>query len=147
MGAGGALGAYLARSMAITELPQMVAGFHSLVGLAAVATSVSSYMAHGASDPVALTATFLGALIGTITMTGDACCGPCISAVIGRLTVACDASSTVTFSHQCSHYRCHAVMDTVTVAVTCVLLAACCLQQYSWSYLCHKLGCILTAFG
>lgn len=72
MGAGGALGAYLARSMAITELPQMVAGFHSLVGLAAVATSVSSYMAHGASDPVALTATFLGALIGTITMTGSA---------------------------------------------------------------------------
>ena len=73
MGAGGALGAYLARSMAITELPQMVAGFHSLVGLAAVATSVSSYMAHGASDPVALTATFLGALIGTITMTGQPC--------------------------------------------------------------------------
>jgi len=77
MGAGGALGAYLARSMAITELPQMVAGFHSLVGLAAVATSVSSYMAHGACDPVALTATFLGALIGTITMTGHACWPAC----------------------------------------------------------------------
>ncbi len=76
MGAGGALGGYLARSMAITDLPQMVAGFHSLVGLAAVATSVSSYMAHGASDPVALTATFLGALIGTITMTGAACSHP-----------------------------------------------------------------------
>ena len=70
MGAGGALGTYLARRMNITDLPQMVAGFHSLVGLAAVATSVSSYMAHGATDPVALTATFLGALIGTITMTG-----------------------------------------------------------------------------
>lgn len=70
MGAGGALGTYIARSMNITDLPQMVAGFHSLVGLAAVATSISSYMAHGAADPVALTATFLGTLIGTITMTG-----------------------------------------------------------------------------
>lgn len=70
MGAGGALGTYIARSMNITDLPQMVAGFHSLVGLAAVATSISSYMAHGAADPVALTATFLGTLIGTVTMTG-----------------------------------------------------------------------------
>ena len=70
MGIGGAFGGYLAKKMAITDLPQMVAGFHSLVGLAAVATSVSSYLAHGAGDPVELTATFLGALIGTITMTG-----------------------------------------------------------------------------
>ena len=70
MGVGGFGGAYLAKKMNITDLPQMVAGFHSLVGLAAVATSVSSYLAHGAADPVALTATFLGALIGTITMTG-----------------------------------------------------------------------------
>lgn len=64
------MGGILAKRIAITDLPQMVAGFHSLVGLAAVATSVSSYLAHGAADPVALTATFLGALIGTITMTG-----------------------------------------------------------------------------
>lgn len=70
MGIGGAFGGYLAKKMAITDLPQMVAGFHSLVGLAAVATSVSSYLAHGAGDSVELTATFLGALIGTITMTG-----------------------------------------------------------------------------
>ena len=86
MGIGGAFGGYLAKKMAITDLPQMVAGFHSLVGLAAVATSVSSYLAHGAGDPVELTATFLGALIGTITMTGrlavaapqwDDCCQCC----------------------------------------------------------------------
>lgn len=70
MGLGGAFGGYLAKKMAITDLPQMVAGFHSLVGLAAVATSVASYLSHGAADPVELTATFLGALIGTITMTG-----------------------------------------------------------------------------
>ena len=77
MGLGGAFGGYLAKKMAITDLPQMVAGFHSLVGLAAVATSVASYLSHGAADPVELTATFLGALIGTITMTGSSsyyCC-------------------------------------------------------------------------
>lgn len=32
LASGGALGAYLAKRMAITDLPQMVAGFHSLVG-------------------------------------------------------------------------------------------------------------------
>ena len=33
---GGAAGHVLAKRMAITDLPQMVAAFHSLVGLAAV---------------------------------------------------------------------------------------------------------------
>lgn len=83
MGLGGAFGGYLAKKMAITDLPQMVAAFHSLVGLAAVATSVSSYLAHGAGDPVELTATFLGALIGTITMTGGP--PPLLMCVILRL--------------------------------------------------------------
>ena len=32
LASGGALGAYMAKRMAITDLPQMVAGFHSLVG-------------------------------------------------------------------------------------------------------------------
>lgn len=68
---GGGAGALLAKRMAITDLPQMVAGFHSLVGLAAVATSIASYIAHpGALDPVHLTATFLGTFIGAVTLTG-----------------------------------------------------------------------------
>ena len=71
MGVGGALGAGIATRMAITELPQMVAGFHSLVGLAAVTTSIASYIAHPElMDPTHLTSTFLGAFIGAVTLTG-----------------------------------------------------------------------------
>ena len=42
-------------------------------GLAAVATSVASYMAHPAAlaDPVHLTSTFLGTFIGAVTLTGS----------------------------------------------------------------------------
>ncbi|KAI3433374.1 hypothetical protein D9Q98_003191 [Chlorella vulgaris] len=74
LGIGGAAGATLAKRMAITDLPQMVAGFHSLVGLAAVCASVSSYIAADPShlDGVHMSATFLGTLIGAITLTGSA---------------------------------------------------------------------------
>ncbi len=65
------MGALLAKRMAMTELPQMVAGFHSLVGLAAVATSIASYMAHPeAGDAVHLVSTFAGTFIGAVTLTG-----------------------------------------------------------------------------
>ena len=68
---GGLLGASLARRMAITELPQMVAGFHSLVGLAAVTTSIASYIAHPElMDATHLTSTYLGTFIGAVTLTG-----------------------------------------------------------------------------
>lgn len=59
LGAGGAAGHILAKRMAITDLPQMVAAFHSLVGLAAVRIISSepfiripfNYLPH-ASSPV-----------------------------------------------------------------------------------------------
>lgn len=72
LGLGGAIGTTLAKRMAITDLPQMVAAFHSLVGLAAVATSVASYMGdpHTASDAVHLVSTYLGTFIGAVTLTG-----------------------------------------------------------------------------
>lgn len=73
MAVGGTVGASIAKRMKITELPQMVAGFHSLVGLAAVTTSVAAYMAHPElNDPTHLTSTFLGAFIGAVTLTGSA---------------------------------------------------------------------------
>jgi len=41
--AGGVAGLVLGKKVAVTELPQTVAAFHALVGLAAVATSLGSY--------------------------------------------------------------------------------------------------------
>ena len=51
---GGALGAGVATKMDVTDLPQMVALFHSLVGGAAVITCLSNFILehpHLATDP------------------------------------------------------------------------------------------------
>ncbi|KAG1676348.1 hypothetical protein FOA52_001143 [Chlamydomonas sp. UWO 241] len=76
---GVAIGAKIASSIKITELPQMVAGFHSLVGLAASATAIASVMAHAHSsaellalDGMHKVTAILGNWIGALTLTGSA---------------------------------------------------------------------------
>lgn len=74
LGVGGAAGLVLGKKVAVTELPQTVAGFHALVGLAAVATSLGSYWGHDGLHEVETLhkiAAFLGTLIGGITFTGS----------------------------------------------------------------------------
>lgn len=71
LGLGGAIGATIAKRMAITDLPQMVAAFHSLVGLAAVTSAISAYMSTGDMDGVHMTSTFLSTFIGAVTLTGS----------------------------------------------------------------------------
>jgi H+-translocating NAD(P) transhydrogenase subunit beta len=76
---GGAIGAVTARRIAMTAMPQLVAAFHSLVGLAAVlvaAAALYSPQAYGIGDPGAihsqsLIEMSLGAAIGAITFAGS----------------------------------------------------------------------------
>merc|ERR1711983_301412 len=67
----------IAKRIEITDLPQLVAAFHSLVGMAAVLTCAATYIDHFptfATDPAATaikTSIFLGTYIGGVTVTGS----------------------------------------------------------------------------
>ena len=71
-GAGSAIGAVLASGVGPTELPQTVAAFHSLVGIAAMAGAAGEYLGN-AGDLTAgtLSAIYLAIFIGGITATGS----------------------------------------------------------------------------
>jgi NAD(P) transhydrogenase subunit beta len=76
---GGGIGAVIARKVAMTAMPQLVAAFHSLVGLAAVMVAASAFYspaAFGIGEPGAihvqsLVEMSLGIAIGAVTFTGS----------------------------------------------------------------------------
>lgn len=71
-GVGSVLGLLIGRRITPTELPQTVAALHSVVGLAAVLTSIGSVMAHiGDISTLHLVSGYLGVLIGGVTFTGS----------------------------------------------------------------------------
>jgi NAD(P) transhydrogenase len=72
--AGAAIGATVGKRVAITDLPQLVALFHSGVGLAAALTGIGSYLSdpvHIAHDMVHMNSIWAGTFIGAITFTGS----------------------------------------------------------------------------
>ncbi|KAF2094083.1 NAD transhydrogenase mitochondrial precursor [Rhizodiscina lignyota] len=69
---GGLVGAIIGRRISPTELPQTVAALHSVVGLAAVLTSIGSVMAHISDiSTLHMVTGYLGVLIGGVTFTGS----------------------------------------------------------------------------
>lgn len=73
--------------MGPAELPQTVAAFHSLVGLAAAGTAIGDYMHHmhdpaAVADAVRMSAVYLASFIGGATATGSII-------AFGKLQVGC----------------------------------------------------------
>ncbi|MFT6657095.1 MAG: NAD(P) transhydrogenase subunit beta [Maritalea sp.] len=79
IGIGGTIGAVMARRIAMTDMPQLVAAFHSLVGLAAVFVAAAALYApdafgiatDGQIHAQALVEMSLGVAIGAFTFTGS----------------------------------------------------------------------------
>src|SRR6202035_5258924 len=79
MALGGGIGAIIARRVPMTSMPELVAAFHSLVGMAAVLVAAGALYApsafgigsEGAIHGQSLIEMSLGAAIGAVTFTGS----------------------------------------------------------------------------
>ena len=77
--AGGSIGALIAYKIPMTAMPELVAGFHSLVGLAAVFVAISAFLnpeafnlgSQGNIKIASLIEMSIGAAIGAITFSGS----------------------------------------------------------------------------
>lgn len=73
---GGAIGLRLAKKVEMTQMPELVAILHSLVGLAAVLVGFANFMDHsieyiGVEKTIHDVETYLGILIGALTFSGS----------------------------------------------------------------------------
>ena len=74
MGIGGAAGKYIGDRVEPTSLPQTVAAFHSLVGIAASSAAIGDFANAPVTselDKVHLASIYLATVIGSVTCTGS----------------------------------------------------------------------------
>ena len=77
--AGGLIGAFIAYKIPMTAMPELVAGFHSLVGLSAVFVAISAFLnpeafnlgTPGSIKLASLIEMSIGAAVGAITFSGS----------------------------------------------------------------------------
>ena len=81
-GIGATAGTWRARTVEMTQMPELIAILHSFVGLAAVLVGYNSYMTEPA-DAVHQVEVFLGVFIGAVTFTGSIVAYLKLSAKIG----------------------------------------------------------------
>ncbi len=119
---GGAIGTFIAVRINMTALPQLVAAFHSLVGLAAVLVAAAAFyqpQAYGIGTPgdirvASLIEMSIGAAIGAITFTGSVIAFAKLQGVM--------SGAPITFTGQ---HPLNAVLGVVTV----LLVAWFCVDQ------------------
>lgn len=76
---GGVIGAFIAKKIPMTDMPQLIAAFHSLVGMAAVLVAIAAFFSPDSFGittpegikPFSLLELSLGAAIGAITFSGS----------------------------------------------------------------------------
>lgn len=76
MAVGGAIGFLLAKKVEMTQMPELVAILHSMVGLAAVLVGFANFLEHdvtitGVDKTIHDVETYLGILIGAVTFSGS----------------------------------------------------------------------------
>ncbi len=92
MGAGGAIGYILAQKVEMTQMPELVAILHSLVGMAAVLVGYANFMDptaefSGAEKTIHEVEIYIGILIGAITFSGSVVAFGKLSGKIGGTPV------------------------------------------------------------
>ena len=92
---GGSIGLYAARVVKMTQMPELVALMHSLVGLAAMLVGFANYIDPaasaeftGAAKSIHEMEIYIGILIGAVTFTGSVIAFGKLSGKIGGKTVA-----------------------------------------------------------
>jgi NAD(P) transhydrogenase subunit beta len=124
---GGAIGTFIARKIEMTALPQLVAAFHSLVGLAAVFVAAAAFYAPeeyniGTAGHIAvgsLVEMGLGTAIGAVTFTGSLVAFGKLQGILG--------SKPLSFAGQ---HPLNAGLGILLVA----LIVALCITQAPWIF-------------
>jgi len=90
---GAAIGVYLARTVQMTQMPELVAFMHSMVGLAAMLVGFANYISPEASSMAGAERTiheaeiYIGILIGAVTLSGSVIAFGKLSGRIGGKTL------------------------------------------------------------